>query len=134
MRTTALALLIGVAAAGGLATPAPAVTTAKKPVTVVVSTPKHRFSPNVIHMPGGVPVRLVIRNPSGTTHEFRSEEFFAGAKINDADAHVVDVNRIRVPKYSSASVRLIARPGRYEVKSTETLDAAAGMDGEIIVD
>lgn len=135
MRRHALALLTGLA----LATPAAAqpaartTVTEKKPVTIVVDTPRHGFHPQVIRMPGGVPVRLVVTNPSGSDHDFTAPEFFATAQVNDADAHVLEGDRIEVPKYSSVSIRLIARPGHYDLKSTKALDLASGMQGQILV-
>lgn len=135
MRSSFLPLLLIAATALPLGTPAAARTTvtAKEPVTVLVTTPGHDFRPQVIRIQGNVPVRLVIRNPSGTTHDFSAPDFFAGAQINEADEGVVVDGRIDIPKYSTRSIRLIARPGHYDVRSTKVLDVASGMQGQILV-
>lgn len=132
MRHAALALLLGLAAAGPIA--AKTTVTDKRPVTVTVSTPEHDFVPQVIRMPGGRPVRLVLRNPSGTDHNFHAPVFFAKAQINQADSAKVWDGTIKVRKNSTVSVRLIATPGHYDLTSDLALDRATGMQGQILVD
>jgi plastocyanin len=133
MRVPALALLIAATATPFSMANAQTTVSDAKPVTVVVRTPKHGFHPQVIRMKSGVPIRLVIENPSGTDHDFYAPEFFAGAQINDADRGIVQDGRVEIHKYDTRSVRLIARPGHYDLKSTKALDVASGMQGQILV-
>lgn len=107
--------------------------TSKAPVTIRVSTPKHDFYPQVIRIPGGVPVRLVISNPSGTDHDFDAPEFFAAAQIDENDAGKLDDGKLEVLKHSTRAIRLIARPGHYDLKSSKALDVVSGMQGQILV-
>lgn len=130
MRLVALVLALTVAAG-----PADARTTrtAQKPVTVTVSTPEHDFVPQVIRLPGKRPVRLVLRNPSGTDHNFHAPAFFAHAQIDTADGDKVWDGTVKVRKNSTIAVRLIAQPGHYDLTSDLALDRATGMQGQILV-
>jgi hypothetical protein len=132
MRTIVFGVLAGFAAATPPLAAATTVTAAA-PVTITVDTPAHGFHPQVIRMPGNRPVRLLLRNPSGSGHDFDAPGFFAAAEIDDADRGLLHDGKVELPRYSTVSIRLIARPGHYDLRSDKALDLASGMEGQILV-
>ncbi len=56
-----------------VATPAAAAPKARATITLA----SHRFTPSPIYLAGGVPVRLILTNRAGKTHDFTAPQFFA---------------------------------------------------------
>ena len=113
----ALALLPGAAAAEPVA-------------TTTITLTSHRFAPAPIHLAGGVPVRLIFRNPAGKAHDFSARDFFANARILAGRAPRGNVD---VPAGGTVIVDLVPRAGTYKVRCTKFGHAMLGMTTTIIV-
>jgi plastocyanin len=135
MRFLPLALLLGSAVAIAAPAPSAAATTvtSQKPVNIVVRMVSHDFRPQVIRLPSGRPIRLVVRNMSGNGHDFHAPQFFNACQIDDADAGKISNASLEVPKYATVTLRLIAKPGHYDLESTKAMDVVASMKGQILV-
>ena len=66
--TLALALIIG----GLIMTSTPALAKEKPEFTIVIKD--HRFDPEVLHVPAGVKIKLIVINQDPTPEEFESYE------------------------------------------------------------
>ena len=107
---------------------APAVAEPKTRATVVLSS--HRFTPSPIYLAGGVPVRLVLTNRAGKTHDFTARDFFRAARIQRGRA---PGGEVRLGPGRSAVIDLIPVRGTYKVHCGEFGHKMLGMSTMIIV-
>jgi hypothetical protein len=102
---------------------------------VVVMAGRH-FRPQVIRLNRGQPYRIVLVNRDGTGHNFDSKGFFGNAEIapDGGGDQAIHEGLISVPAHSTVFFRVTPREARpFDLKSSVALDAAAGMQGQILV-
>ncbi|HEY6814749.1 MAG TPA: cupredoxin domain-containing protein [Croceibacterium sp.] len=92
------------------------------------------FSPKEIHLRAGQPVALVLANTAGGGHDFAAPEFFAAARIEPADAGLIEDGEIEVPAKSTRTVHLVPAAGTYKLTCTHAMHTMFGMKGMIVVD
>lgn len=90
------------------------------------------FTPRVIELEAGTPVRLLITNQQDG-HDFTAPDFFAAARIASGDLERVANGQVNLREGESIALRLIPEAGRYDVVCTRTGHALLGMRGEIVV-
>src|SRR5690348_13012915 len=76
------------------------------------------FTPHELHLRAGQPTTLVLANVASGGHDFSAPEFFAAARIEPADAGLVDEGGIDVPGKSTRTVRLVPAAGNYKLTCT----------------
>lgn len=91
------------------------------------------FTPEMLRLAAGVPVRLTIRNTAGG-HDFTAPDFFAAARIAPEDAARLAEGQIDLAGGESVTIRLIPAAGTYDLVCTHTGHALLGMRGEIVVE
>jgi hypothetical protein len=127
----AASLAFAAAAAPSLAAPPP------PPVrTVTVVMADRHFHPQVIRLNRGQRYRIVLVNRDGTGHNFDSKGFFSHADIapSGAGEQAIHEGLISVPSHSSATFYVTPTDARpFDLTSSVALDAAAGMQGQILV-
>ena len=64
----------------------------------------------------------------------RISRIFAAARIEPADAALVEDGEIEVPGKSTRTVHLVPAAGTYRLTCTHTLHALLGMRGSIVVE
>jgi uncharacterized cupredoxin-like copper-binding protein len=92
------------------------------------------FTPKELHLRAGQPVVLVLANLASGGHDFSAPEFFAAARIEPADAALIDRGEIQVPAKSTRTIHLVPAAGTYKLSCTHTMHAMFGMKGTIVVD
>lgn len=120
-----------------LALAAAPVLAAPPPVTTVRVIMAHRhFRPQVIRLNRGQPYRILLVNRDGTGHNFDSKGFFGHADIapGGAGQEAIDKGLISVPAHATAEFRVTPTAAApYDLTSSVALDAASGMQGQILV-
>ena len=115
------------AAALALAAPLPAAT----PVaSATITLTSYRFNPGPIYLAGGVPVRLILVNRAGKTHDFTAEKFFRSSRTLAGRARG---GEIRLRAGQSMVIDLIPARGTYKVHCGEFGHKMLGMSTMIIV-
>ena len=109
-----------------LAVPAKAAPTAR--ATIILSS--HRFTPSPIYLAGGVPVRLILTNRAGRTHDFTAPSFFRAARLLRGRA---PGSEVRLAAGRSAVIDLVPARGTYKVHCGEFGHKLLGMSTMIIV-
>ena len=105
--------------------------TASAPVaSATITLTSHRFTPSPIHLAGGVPVRLVLVNRAGKTHDFTAEKFFRASRILAGRARG---GEIRLGAGQSTVIDLVPVRGTYKVHCGEFGHKMLGMSTMIIV-
>lgn len=92
------------------------------------------FAPKELHLQAGQPVTLVLANVASGGHDFSAPEFFAAARIEPADAALVDEGEVDVPARETRTIHLVPAAGTYKLTCTHTMHAMFGMKGTIVVD
>ena len=92
------------------------------------------FEPREIRLPAGEPVRLYFVNSGQATLSFTAGGFFAASRVRSGDADLVRGGTIRLAPGERRSVLLVARAGRYHLRSGNFLHRLLGMAGRIIVE
>ena len=92
------------------------------------------FTPHEIHLRAGQGATLVLTNTASGGHDFAAPEFFAAARIEPADAALVEHGEIDVPGKSTRTVHLVPAAGTYKLTCTHTMHAMFGMKGTIVVE
>ena len=124
-------------AASAILTAAPAV--AAPPVrekTVTVVMVDRHFHPQVIRLNRGQPYRILLVNRDGTGHNFDSKGFFSHADIapDGGGDQAIHQGLISVPGHSTVLLRVTPTAAEpFDLKSSVALDAASGMQGQILV-
>lgn len=95
-----------------------------------VTLTSHRFTPSPIYLAGGVPVRLVLANRAGKTHDFTARQFFATARVLRGRA---PGGEVRLAAGRSAVIDLIPARGTYKVHCGQFGHRMLGMSTMIIV-
>jgi uncharacterized cupredoxin-like copper-binding protein len=122
-------LRIALIAALAVAAAAPAGSKPAMP-TVNITLASHYYHPNPIYLAGGVPVRLIFTNRSGSTHEFDAPIFFRSARILAGSA---PNGEVEVKKGRSVIVDLIPARGTYKVHCGRPFHTMLGMTTRVIV-
>jgi len=117
------AALISFALLAGPAAAAPAAR-----ATIILSS--HRYTPSPIYLAGGVPVRLVLTNRAGKTHDFTAPEFFRASRLLRGHA---PGGEVRLRAGQSAVIDLVPVRGTYKVHCREFGHKMLGMSTMIIV-
>lgn len=118
--------LLLAAAALILAAPAPAAPLA----TATITLTSYRFNPGPIYLAGGVPVRLILVNRAGKTHDFTAKEFFRSSRILAGRAPGGEVD---LESGQSQVIDLIPARGTYKVHCGKFGHKMFGMSTMIIV-
>lgn len=93
-----------------------------------------KFTPSTITLKAGQAYDLRLENRASGGHDFAAQEFFAAAKIMDADRAKVSGGKIALDAGQSADVHLVApRAGTYKLRCTHFMHSSFGMTGEIVV-
>jgi uncharacterized cupredoxin-like copper-binding protein len=118
-------------AAAALLALLPATTADAAPRTrATITLTSHRFTPSPIYLAGGVPVRLVLANRAGKTHDFTARQFFATARVLRGRA---PGGEVRLAAGRSAVIDLIPARGTYKVHCGQFGHRMLGMSTMIIV-
>ena len=117
MLTAALALIAAPTAAAPVA-------------SATITLTSHRFTPAPIYLAGGVPVRLILVNRAGKTHDFTAQKFFRASRILAGRAPGGEVS-LRAGE--SRVIDLIPARGTYKVHCGEFGHKMLGMSTMIIV-
>lgn len=99
--------------------------------TVTIAESNFAIAPTVIHLPAGVPVRLLFTNASGSSHDFSAPEFFRQAQLV---SDPVGGGEIDVPRHGQASVVLVPKKGSYRAHCSHFGHAMFGMKATILVE
>ncbi|WP_395335823.1 cupredoxin domain-containing protein [Novosphingobium sp. BL-8H] len=103
-----------------------------EPVTVELSN--FKFSPSAIQLKQGRAYDLRLANMASGGHDFSAGEFFAAARIMDADRAKITEGRVAVAAGKSVDIHLVApAPGTYKLRCTHFMHSSFGMTGEIVV-
>ncbi|MET0270817.1 MAG: cupredoxin domain-containing protein [Sphingomonas sp.] len=100
------------------------------PITITVTN--KGFTPARIDLRSGRGYVLRIRNVSDRRHNLSSPEFFTAARVAPGDSGWVTDDKVDLKAGQSARIRIVAPATRnaiYPFRSTNLLDAAAGMKG-----
>ena len=108
---------------------APAAAAAPKARATVALT-SHRFTPSPIYLAGGIPVRLILHNRAGKTHDFTAQKFFRASRIIAGQA---PGGEVRLGAGRSAVIDLVPMRGTYKVHCGEFGHKMLGMSTIIIV-
>lgn len=100
----------------------------KARATVTLSS--HRYTPSPIYLAGGVPVRLILINRAGKSHDFTAHQFFRNARILRGRA---PGGEVRLAAGRSAVIDLIPRRGTYKVHCGEFGHRMLGMSTKVVV-
>ena len=119
-------LAVAFASLAILAGPAEAAPKARATITLT----SHRFTPSPIYLAGGVPVRLILINRAGRTHDFTSPSFFRAARFLRGRA---PGGEVRLAAGRSAVIDLVPVRGTYKVHCGEFGHILLGMSTMIIV-
>lgn len=102
---------------------------APKTIATVTLT-SHRYTPSPIYLAGGVPVRLILTNRAGRSHEFNAPTFFRSARLLRGR---VRQGEIHLAAGRSTVVDLIPARGTYKVHCGQFGHRMLGMSTMIIV-
>ena len=97
------------AAAIALSTPSLA---AAPVASATITLTSYRFNPGPIYLAGGVPVRLILVNRAGKTHDFTAGKFFRSSRILSGRA---PGGEISLGAGKSMVIDLIPARGTYKV-------------------
>jgi len=92
------------------------------------------FTPRDIHLHAGQATVLVLSNTASGGHNFAAREFFAAARVDRADAAMIEDGKIEVPAKSTRTVHLVPAAGTYKLTCSHTLHTTFGMKGTIVVE
>ena len=98
--------------------------------SATITLSSYRYNPGPIYLPGGVPVRLILVNRAGKTHDFTAERFFRSAQILRGQVRGGEVS-LRAGQ--SQVIDLIPARGTYKVHCREFGHRMLGMSTMIIV-
>ena len=115
--------LVSLALLGG-----PAIAAPNTRATVTLTS--HRYTPSPIYLAGGVPVRLVLINRAGKTHDFTAPAFFRASRLLRGHA---PGGEVRLGAGRSAVIDLVPVRGTYKVHCGEFGHKMLGMSTMIIV-
>ena len=107
---------------------APANAAPKARATIILTS--HRYTPAPIYLAGGVPVRLILVNRAGKTHDFTAPTFFRAARLLRGRA---PGGEVRLGAGRSAVIDLVPVRGTYKVHCGEFGHKILGMSTMIIV-
>ena len=102
-------------------------------VAVEVVLKSFSFTPDLLHLRAGVPVRLTIRDEKGG-HNFAAPAFFKAARIATEDVGKVRSGKIELQGGEAVTIRLVPAAGSYKLTCTHFLHTSFGMKGTIVVD
>ncbi len=110
--------------------------TAARITTVTIVMADRRFHPRVIRLNRGQRYRILLVNRDGTGHNFDSKGFFGNAEISPDGGgdQAIHQGLISVPAHTTVAFRVtptLAEP--FGLSSSVALDAASGMQGQILV-
>ena len=98
--------------------------------TATVTLTSYRFTPGPIYLAGGVPVRLILVNRAGKSHDFTAEKFFRSARILTGRA---PNGKVSLEGGESKVIDLIPARGTYKVHCGQFGHTMLGMSSMIIV-
>lgn len=100
--------------------------------TAEVTLRSFSFTPGMLMLRAGVPVKLTIRDEKGG-HSFSAPAFFAAARIAPEDREKVVDGKVELTGGEAATIRLVPAAGTYKLTCTHFLHTSFGMKGTIIV-
>lgn len=92
------------------------------------------IQPGEIRLKAGEPVRLRFVNNSNQGLTFSAGGFFRDSKLRRRDSGLVKGGSIEVPPFSTRTVVLVPKAGRYKATGANLLHRLLGMSGRIIVE
>ena len=122
--------MIRMLAAAALLMTLPVAAGAAPKTRATVTLSSHRFTPSPVYLASGVPVRLILVNRAGKSHDFTAEAFFRSSKILRGRA---PGGEVRLGAGRSAVIDLIPKRGTYKVHCGEFGHRMLGMSTMIVV-
>ena len=119
--------LFALVIAAALAVPAAA---QKQGAVVPVALYSYGYTPSPIMLRAGAPVTMQFMNRSGKGHTFKSQAFFASAKILNGSVHD---GEIHLKGGRGTAVTLIPARGTYPVHCSHFMHDQMGMHSTIYV-
>lgn len=125
------ALLLPAIAFPAMAFAAVAPTAAAAPVaSATITLTSYRYTPAPIYLAGGVPVRLILVNRAGKSHDFTAPAFFGASRILRGR---VNGGKVELRAGQSQVIDLIPARGTYKVLCGKFGHRMLGMSTMIIV-
>ncbi|TCM16424.1 cupredoxin-like protein [Novosphingobium sp. PhB165] len=101
---------------------------------VSVELSNFKFTPDKITLKAGQAYDLRLQNRASGGHDFAAQEFFAAAKVMDADRAKVSGGKIALDAGQSVDVHFVTpHAGTYKLRCTHFMHSSFGMTGEIVV-
>ncbi len=122
--------MIRMLAAAALLVSLPVAAEAAPKTRATVTLTSHRFTPSPIYLASGVPVRLILLNRAGKSHDFTARQFFRNSRILRGRA---PGGEVRLAAGRSAVIDLVPRRGTYKVHCGEFGHRMLGMSTMIVV-
>jgi len=102
--------------------------------TVTVELSNFKFTPSTIQLKQGQAYDLRLVNRASGGHDFSAGEFFAAARIMDADRAMIADGKVSLGAGKSIDIHLVApRAGTYKLRCTHFMHSSFGMTGDIVV-
>ncbi|MPS68012.1 MAG: copper-binding protein [Novosphingobium sp.] len=93
-----------------------------------------QFDPATITLEQGASYDLKLVNTASGGHDFAAKEFFAAARIAEADRAKVSDGQVPLAAGQTVEIHLVApQPGSYKLRCTHFMHSAFGMNGKIVV-
>lgn len=105
----------------------------KRADAVEVRIKSFSFTPSVVHMKAGVPVRLTLVDEKGG-HNFSAPEFFSAAQIAPEDRGKVPNGKVELEGGETLTIRIVPSVGTYKLNCTHLMHTSFGMKGKIVVE
>ena len=122
--------MIRIFVAAALLVSLPVAADAAPKTRATVTLTSHRFTPSPIYLASGVPVRLILLNRAGRSHDFTARQFFSNARILRGRA---PGGEVRLAAGRSAVIDLVPKRGTYKVHCGEFGHRMLGMSTMIVV-
>ena len=116
--------------AAALLVSSPVAAQAAPKTRATVTLTSHRFTPSPIYLASGVPVRLILLNRAGKSHDFTAQQFFQNARILRGRA---PGGEVRLGAGRSAVIDLVPRRGTYKVHCGQFAHRLLGESTMIVV-
>ena len=125
---------LAIAAALALALPAAAQPPPdwSRAASVDVTLKSFSFTPEILSLRAGEPLRLTIRDEKGG-HNFAAPAFFAAAWIAPEDRAKLSNGKVELEGGETVTIRLVPAAGRYKLTCTHFMHTTFGMKGTIVV-
>ncbi|MCY7280080.1 MAG: cupredoxin domain-containing protein [Sphingomonas bacterium] len=98
--------------------------------SATITLTSHRFTPSPIYLAAGIPVRLILTNRAGKSHDFTARQILRASRIVGGRA---PGGEVRLAAGQTEVIDLIPVRGTYKVHCSEFGHKMLGMTTMIIV-